>query len=224
MPKVDDFAISLPQKWFSPHKLPYWRQEPDYWVQNSYKDQTSKERFNSCTDSSLKIADVCSGKGSCVPFGDSGISFCQCHPGYGGAECQSKRLSQLTAWLLCIFLGPFGADQYYLGWYLEMIVTQIFSVLGVILLVAIPNSKLPGLVVLLGPWIRHVVIIGSAPAQATTDRTSADLPRCAFVSFSILWMAFIALGICMQDLKYRTQVKRINQEQVRNYSAAKIIA
>eukprot|EP00913_Durusdinium_trenchii_P023628 g22199.t2 len=74
------------------------------------------------------------------------------------------------------------------------------------------------LVVLLGPWIRHVVIIGSAPAQATTDRTSADLPRCAFVSFSILWMAFIALGICMQDLKYRTQVKRINQEQQRLFA------
>ena len=220
------------RKWFSPHKLPYWRQEADYWVQNSYQDATSKTRFNSCSDPSLKIADVCSGRGSCMPFGDTGISFCHCNPGYGGAECQSKRLSQLTAWLLCLFFGPFGADQYYLGWYPEMLVTQILSVMGVLLLVANPSSKLPGqffrlgwmchglpsdhvnrmlksfctflsffgnviclqtcapsppgLVVLLGPWMRHVVIIGSAPAQAMKDRTSADLPRCAFVAFSIL--------------------------------------
>ena len=93
----------------------------------------------------------------------------------------------MTAWLLCLFLGPTGADQYYLGWYLEMLATQIISLLAVMLLLLMPNSKLPGLVLLLGPWMRHVVILGSAPAQATEDRTSADLPRCAFVAFSMLW-------------------------------------
>lgn len=225
VPKMDDFAISLPQKWFNPHKLPYWRLETDYWMKESYLDPKSKDaRFNSCNNPRLKIADVCSGRGSCLPFGDTGVSFCRCNPGFGGAECESKRLSQLTAWFLCLFLGPFGADQYYLGWYPEMLITQILSILGVVLLVAIPNSKLPGLVVLLGPWMRHVVIIGSAPAQGITDRTAADLPRCAFVAFSMLWMAFIALAVCVHDLKYKTQVKRINQDQLRNYSAAKIIA
>eukprot|EP00438_Fugacium_kawagutii_P032166 Skav231584 [mRNA] locus=scaffold481:302600:303870:- [translate_table: standard] len=156
-------------------------------------------RFNSCNNPHLNIADVCNGRGSCLPFGDTGVSFCRCNPGFGGAECESKRRSQLTAWFLCLFLGPFGADQYYLGWYPEMLVTQMLSILGVALLMFIPNSRLPGrvcLVVLLGPWMRHVVIIGSAPAQGVTDRTSADLPRCAFVAFSMLWMAFIALAIC----------------------------
>lgn len=59
-------------------------------------------------------------------------------------------------------------------------------------------------------------------------------------------MAFIALAICVHDLKYKTQagwrgsikfvnfawdllidiaqVKRMNEDQLRNYSAAKIIA
>ena len=221
------------RKWFNPHKLPYWRLETDYWMKESYLDPKSKDaRFNSCNNPHLKIADVCNGRGSCLPFGDTGVSFCRCNPGFGGAECESKRLSQLTAWFLCLFLGPFGADQYYLGWYPEMLITQILSILGVVLLVAIPNSKLPGgvqsdgskaqsiamsckqlqssavshagdhtasikqhpkfhyppgLVVLLGPWMRHVVIIGSAPAQGITDRTAADLPRCAFVAFSLLW-------------------------------------
>ena len=56
-------------------------------------------------------------------------------------------------------------------------------------------SHLPwssGLVVLLGPWMRHVVIIGSAPAQALSDRTSADLPRCAFVAFSMLCRGLVS--------------------------------
>lgn len=59
-------------------------------------------------------------------------------------------------------------------------------------------SHLPcsGLVVLLGPWMRHVVIIGSAPAQALSDRTSADLPRCAFVAFSMLCRGLVYC-ICM---------------------------
>lgn len=133
------------RKWFNPHKLPYWRLETDYWMKESYLDPKSKDaRFNSCNNPRLKIADVCSGRGSCLPFGDTGVSFCRCNPGFGGAECESKRLSQLTAWFLCLFLGPFGADQYYLGWYPEMLITQILSILGVVLLVAIPNSKLPG--------------------------------------------------------------------------------
>ena len=254
-------------------------------MKESYVDPKSKDaHFNSCTNPHLKIADVCSGRGSCLPFGDTGVSFCRCNPGFGGAECESKRKSQITAWFLCLFLGPLGADQYYLGWYPEMLITQLLSVLGVALLMVVPNSKLPGgeptarfrqlqcdtmtakshlksayflrlrqfgaethmrhirhtdivlgfgftivscfalllysvlllflilllytvllnycrlwrengissilapgLVVLLGPWMRHVVIIGSAPAQGIGDRTSADLPRCAFVAFSMLW-------------------------------------
>lgn len=133
------------RKWFNPHKLPYWRMEQDYWMKESYVDPKSKDaRFNSCSNPHLNIANVCNGRGSCLPFGDTGISFCRCNPGFGGAECESKRLSQITAWFLCLFLGPFGADQYYLGWYPEMIVTQMLSILGAALLISIPNSKLPG--------------------------------------------------------------------------------
>ncbi len=133
------------RKWFNPHKLPYWRLEQDYWMKESYVDPKSKDaRFNSCSNPHLNIANVCNGHGSCLPFGDTGVSFCRCNPGFGGAECESKRLSQITAWFLCLFLGPFGADQYYLGWYPEMIVTQMLSILGAALLISIPNSKLPG--------------------------------------------------------------------------------
>lgn len=133
------------RKWFNPHKLPYWRMEQDYWMKESYMDPKSKDaRFNSCSNPHLNIANVCNGRGSCLPFGDTGVSFCRCNPGFGGAECESKRLSQITAWFLCLFLGPFGADQYYLGWYPEMIVTQMLSILGAALLISIPNSKLPG--------------------------------------------------------------------------------
>ena len=133
------------RKWFNPHKLPYWRMEQDYWMKESYLDPKSKDaRFNSCSNPHLNIANVCNGRGSCLPFGDTGVSFCRCNPGFGGAECESKRLSQITAWFLCLFLGPFGADQYYLGWYPEMIVTQMLSILGAALLISVPNSKLPG--------------------------------------------------------------------------------
>ncbi|CAJ1440841.1 unnamed protein product, partial [Effrenium voratum] len=186
--------------------VPYWRKQPDYWARESYKDPKSGElRFNSCMNPKLPVAEVCSGRGSCLPFAQSGLSFCKCRSGFGGAECELRRLSQTKAWVLCLFLGAFGADQYYLGWYLEMFTTQILSVLGLVLLRVMPYSKLPGLALLLGPWLRHVVILGSAPGQAQTDRTEQDLPRCAFVAFSLLWIAFIALALCIIDLKYQTQ-------------------
>lgn len=181
--------------------MPYWRREPDYWLQSSYLDpEAKKHRFNSCGNENLPIAEVCNGRGSCEPFANTGLSFCRCESGYGGLECEHRRLSQMKAWILCLFLGPTGADQYYLGWYLEMLATQIVSLLALILLLAMPNSRLPGLVLLLGPWMRHVVIIGSAPAQAVEDRTSADLPRCGFVAFSILrrveiWVIFEAFRL-----------------------------
>ena len=72
----------------------------------------------------------CNGRGSCEPFANTGLSFCRCESGYGGLECEHRRLSQMKAWILCLFLGPTGADQYYLGWYLEMLATQIVSLLA----------------------------------------------------------------------------------------------
>ncbi|CAE7035379.1 unnamed protein product [Symbiodinium natans] len=230
LPKLDSLAISMPDKWFGVHSVPYWRQQPDYWTHEAYAhdehgNRHAEKSFNSCMNPKLHIENVCSGHGSCVPFGDdTGLSFCKCYPGYGGMECNSKRLSQTTAWFLALFLGPAGADQYYLGWYPQMLMTQVTSVLGLLLLAAISSSRLPGLCVFMAPWMYHVVVIGSAPAQAVRDRTAADLPRCAFVSFSLLWMGFLSLAICIYDVKYKTQVKRIMQDQFRNYSSAKIIA
>eukprot|EP01084_Bolivina_argentea_P317248 550037_1 len=62
----------------------------------------------------------CNGHGICVY---SSISFCLCDSGYtthnppGNTECNYKQKSQMTAFLLSLILGGFGAGRFYVGDY-----------------------------------------------------------------------------------------------------------
>lgn len=226
MPKMDGMAALTPATWLKTHKVPFWRKKEDYWDKFSYKDPVSgRPAFNSCMDPRVIPQNVCQGHGHCQPYDEhSGLSFCKCEDGYGGSECQIKRLKQSVAFVLSMALGPIGADQFYLGNIVDMVLKQLTTLIGLTLLVILRYSKVPGLCFLILPWMRDVIIIGSAPAQGKEYRSDHDLPRFAFVVLSLVWVGFVALGICVADARHKAQIKRLNQEQANNYSNAKILA
>jgi len=225
IPKIDGMAVTLPHTFLKTHKTPFWRLKPDYWEAGSYKDpKTGKLAFNSCMNPTLGAQDVCNRRGTCFEFNpDSGLQFCKCDEGYGGSECEIKRLSQSTAWFLSLFFGPLGADKYYLGYIPEMMLKQLWTLVTIIGLSCM-NHRMLWLVAFFVPWMHDVVVIGSGPAQGKQYLTTYDIPRASFVVFSMIWIGFIAMAFCIWEIKYTAEMKRLTSEQFKNYSAAKVVS
>lgn len=135
-------AMDIPR-----HRLGNWRAKDNYLQSYQYVPPgatTSQARLNSCslarnTPASL----VCNGHGKCASWYEPStdvtsvaatattnqtlpvtlprrtLSFCECDIEWGDPECRTQRKSQQTAFMLSIFLGPLGVDQFYLGfnWY-----------------------------------------------------------------------------------------------------------
>jgi len=214
---------------FATHKVPFWRQKPEYFEAASYKDpDTGAMKYNSCMNPRVSLLDVCNRKGSCVPFDPDDITnpifFCKCQPEYGGVECQITRKSQGTAWVLSLLFGWIGFDSLYLDNLAGFIFQLIAFCIGFPLMVAHHSSKIPGMLLFTLPWMYDAIKIGTAPAEAKIYRTSADLPRWVFVLFSISYVGLLCLVVGVYSLRHKIQRKRLNWEQAQNYSSAKILA
>lgn len=94
-------------------------------VEAKVKEHVTKviEHFkNSNFDESKAVEIPCStdkdcGNGLCKEFADSD-SICQCNTGFvsfGGSACSYEQKNKVTAFLLSLFLGNFGADWFYLA-------------------------------------------------------------------------------------------------------------
>jgi len=104
-----------------------WKAQESYLVTYSYtRPQSSDIRLNSCDDPDIPISLRCNGHGRCVEWFDGyspvmdsnssvSLNFCECDEAWADPECTTQRKSQITAFLLSMFLGMFGADQFYLG-------------------------------------------------------------------------------------------------------------
>jgi TM2 domain-containing membrane protein YozV len=78
-------------------------------------------------------------------------------------ECKTKRKSQIVAFLLSLFTGFLGFDEFYLG-NIALGFVKLFTFGGCGLL-----------------WIADIIRIGSAPVYASEFRVGADLPHFAYV-------------------------------------------
>ena len=145
----------------------------------------------------------CNGHGHCAEWYDaapasfqrpanSSLTFCECDRDWTGPECSMQRKSQLTAFVLSLFLGPAGADQFYLGWY----------VMGAIKLVTLGGLGFW--------WIYDVVRIGSSPVMtADKFRVAQDVEHWAFVLAVLSLMGFLGFAMSIWSIeRHRVQKAR----------------
>lgn len=214
----------------STHKVAIWRQKPDYWETNSYKDKgTGQNMFNSCMGSEQNGIGVCSGHGHCSPFDPNDLAhpffFCKCDGGWGGLECSHPKKSQVTAWLLSLVLGFTGLDELYLGWIEEMLEKQLITILG--LLVCSTGNYQSGIGVISVPWLADVVRIGMSPVQTFSYRLAPDLPRSVFTSMTIMYFSMISAAIGVSSMYYTVLKRRRHSDQMigyMGYMATKVIS
>lgn len=204
------------------HKIGAWRAAVDYYEASSYKSPiTGQPSFNSCMDPAMNALTVCNGRGVCTPFNKmdvvNPIFFCKCNLGYGGMECEHKQKSQTVAWLLSLFFGWCGADEYYLELphYSGM---KVFLFIFGCALSSLGMGRL-GLLIILIYWFFDIVRIGSSPVPGGRPEASLapDLPKWVFVIFTLMFFAFIgfAMGVC--SVYYKIKHKRRADDHLRFY-------
>lgn len=152
------------------HEVGNWRAQPDYLMQQAFVPPGASPKsatLNSCSIMHLSQSLQCNGRGVCKNWNPTSshnmLAFCECDRDFADAECNTRRQSQVVAYMLSIFGGLFGADQFYLG----------FPVRGF--------GKLFTLGGLGVWWLIDIVRIGSAPVYASNYLVAADLPHFAYV-------------------------------------------
>lgn len=148
-------------------------------------DVKSVAVLNSCSQSGVPATQQCSGHGWCKPFNENKralnyLSFCICDRDWTDPECRTKRKSQTVTFLLSLFLGPLGADYFYLG---------------------LPLWGLTKMLTLGGCgvwWVYDIVRTGSTPVYGQTYRVANDLPYGIFVITTVSLFLFIGFVISVR--------------------------
>jgi hypothetical protein len=209
IPRIDGYLgivnIRVPE-----HHQPFWREKRSYWEKGSYRDPVTKLMdFDSCMNPAVNGLEVCSGRGSCMPWDPEDLAnpifFCKCNKGYAGPECAFKRKSQAWAWALSLFIGPTGADMFYLEWPYYGTWKLMYSLGAGCLAYASPKFGIPAL---FAWWLWDIVKIGSAPVYSHDYRVAPDLPRWAFACFSFLFMSILGYFASVVAIYYTVTEKR----------------
>lgn len=187
------------------HTVGNWEAKPNYLTEFQYvppgKPATSAI-LNSCMDPAIATSLQCSGHGSCRQWNDVAVVpssklpklvFCECDRDYADPECTTARKSQVTAFVLSLFLGVFGIDQFYLG-YVWYGVAKLLTVGG------------------FGLWyLFDLCRIGSTPPLTRYNfRAAADLPHFAFVLTVVTAMLFFGFAISIWSIQ-RQRVKKAHE-------------
>lgn len=191
---IQGCALEVPR-----HVVGNWQSQGNYVEAFSY---TVPGRYipvlNSCSEQTITAELQCSSHGHCAPWFESdsatgaipkGPLFCRCDRDWTDPECGTQRKSQTTAYVLSLFFGWLGADQFYLG-FAGLAVAKLLTVGG------------------LGTWwIFDVVRIGSSPVVTTDSyRVAHDVEHWAF---ALSFVAFCcAVGFILS-------LWSINRERVR---------
>jgi len=163
-------------------------------------------RLNSCAGSpGLADALRCSGHGRCADWFDDGeldtglsehhAVFCACDRDWADPECSTPRRSQAQAFALSMFLGPFGADLIYLGYWWPCVLLKFLTLGG------------------FGVWWAYdLVRIGSTPVfTATSFRLAPDLPHWVFTLAVIVFTISLGFGISFWSLR-RQRIQKAYQK------------
>jgi len=186
---VQGCSLSIPQ-----HDVGNWVAKTSYLQRFDFEQSSGATVLNSCS-ANVSTTQQCSGRGYCATFNsefreDSPLSFCLCERDYADPECRTKRKSQAVTYVLAIFLGPFGADYFYLG----------LRLYGILKLATLGGCGLW--------WIYDIVRTGSGPIYASDFRVAADLPYWAFVLSSATLFLAVGLGLALGMYLSERQRKR----------------
>lgn len=188
--------VSIPH-----HDVGNWRKEASYLLTYSFTPpgKSGQLELNSCANPAVPASLKCSGHGICADWFEtaaggasaSELSFCQCDSSWADPECSTPRKSQATAFLLSVFLGVFGADQFYLGYVWPQ---------GIFKLLTLGGAGVW--------WIYDVVRVGSSPIFASDDyRVSADVSHWAYVLTVITLMGVIGFGLSIWSINRQRVLK-----------------
>lgn len=179
--------VDVPQ-----HMVGNWRAEPDYLVKYQYVppgENPRNARLNSCGLDSLALVLQCNSRGTCQPWQADDLTnpvyFCNCGRDWADPECSTPRKKQSVAYVLSLFFGWLGADQFYLG----------FPIYGSLKLITLGGFG--------AWWLIDIVRIGSSNVYASDFRTAADLPHWAFV-LTVVCFAFVVGFIIVASSTWRT--------------------
>jgi len=197
------------------HTVPNWEAKVSYLEEYQHvplngtgeaRGSPSLALLNSCEDKALAPELRCNGHGHCSDWFDAvpvntpanssaaraQLTFCECDRDWTGPECSMQRKSQLTAFMLSMFLGPVGADQFYLGFY----------VAGVLKLLSLGGLGLW--------WIYDIVRIGSVPVMTVDKfRVANDVEHWAFVLVVLSFMGFLGFALSIWSIdRHRLQKAR----------------
>lgn len=177
------------------YEQPHWRTLNDYTIFEQKilvsTGDSHTPSINSCETPDVPLVDLCSGNGKCITWDKDDLAhpilFCKCEPGWAGIECNIARYSQLTAFLLSLFLGFLGADLFYLGYPLQ----------GTLKLLSLGGCGLW--------WLYDIVNIGSGLVYAWRFRVAGDFPHWAYVLGATSF--FVTLGFCVATQSIYTNVR-----------------
>jgi len=188
------------------HAVANWEAQESYLVTYSYTlPQSSNIWLNSCDDPDIPVSLRCNGHGRCVewfeaysPVMDSNsslasLNFCECDEAWADPECTTQRKSQVTAFLLSMFFGMFGADQFYLG----------FMLSGCLKLCSAGGLGIW--------WLYDIVRIGSTGVHTKQHfRLATDVHHWAFVLAVICYMGIIGLIVSLWSINHH-QLKKARE-------------
>lgn len=178
------------------HKVGNWRVKEDHLVTNAfYKNGQQNPTLNSCSDDTIPQSLQCSGHGHCQPWNPRSmkmnpVSFCVCDKYWAGPECRTRRKSQVATFLLSLFGGFLGLDNFYLG----------LPTLGIVKLVTLGGCGLW--------WIVDIVRTGSDPVYAWNYRVANDLPHWVFVLSTIAFFMIFGLLVAIESSLFRRKKKQ----------------
>jgi len=180
------------------HKIGNWRAKPDYLIKHEFVPPGGSARnanINSCSIQRLSQTLQCSGRGVCKLWDahnqDNYLSFCECDRDWADPECRTRRKSQLVAYLLSLFFGFLGADQFYLGFVTQGLV-KLFTCGGFGVL-----------------WVMDIIKIGSAPTYTSEYRAAADLPHFVFVLTATMFAVFVGFAYAyLMTVTFRSKKRK----------------
>lgn len=195
----------------STHDLANWLKKETYLSKWGYEQSGSTvTMLNSCNDDS--VTTVCSGHGSCTTFSSksstskftaSTLSFCKCDTDYADPECSTRRKSQWKLFLLALFGGPFGADQFYLGY-------PIWATAKILTLGGFGFW-----------WVYDVVRAGSGAVYARDFRVAADLPRVVYLLGILSLVGAVSFFWSLESYVYSVRMKRAAMLKTKESEEAK---